>query len=74
MTAEELESWREFYIRWPFDDLHRFHRPAALVSVSMAGGDFNERLAVLQPPIHSPDETFTSVDRQVFGALGLNIG
>lgn len=41
-------SWRAFYRLFPFDDLHRFHRPAALVASSM-GGDLKSRLAWLQP-------------------------
>lgn len=36
MTQREFEAWREFYLVSPFDDRHRFHRPAALVA-SMNG-------------------------------------
>lgn len=32
LTLAEFERWRQFYLRWPFDDAHRFHRPAALVA------------------------------------------
>jgi hypothetical protein len=56
MPKAELVAWREFYTRWPFDDFHRFHRPAALISVSLGGGDFKERLDLLQPPIESPQD------------------
>lgn len=28
----ELQGWREFYRLYPFDDYHRFHRPAALIA------------------------------------------
>jgi len=51
MTEEEFQDWLDFYAMYPFDDLHRIHRPAALVSVSMAGGGdaFADRLEVLQP-------------------------
>jgi hypothetical protein len=45
MTPAELESWRVFYQHFPFDDFHRFHRPAALVSASMASGDINDVIA-----------------------------
>jgi hypothetical protein len=50
MTVDEFRQWCEFYRDYPFDDFHRFHRPAALVSVSMAGGDIDKKLDWLQPP------------------------
>lgn len=38
MTHKEFESWKEFYALRPFDDLHRYHRPAAVVAHSFGGG------------------------------------
>lgn len=38
MTRKEFESWKEFYALRPFDDLHRYHRPAAVVAHSFGGG------------------------------------
>lgn len=32
MPALEFEAWRQFYRDHPFDDLHRYHRPAALIA------------------------------------------
>ena len=49
MTQAEFQRWIEFYRAHPFDDLHRYHRPAALISTSMAGGDIQERLQWLAP-------------------------
>lgn len=49
MTQKEFDRWMQFYRDQPFDDLHRYHRPAALISVSMGGGDVKERLEWLQP-------------------------
>ena len=49
MSQAEYQRWIEFYKQYPFDDLHRYHRPAALISTSMAGGDIKERLEWLQP-------------------------
>ena len=49
MSQAEYQRWFEFYKQYPFDDLHRYHRPAALISTSMAGGDIKERLEWLQP-------------------------
>lgn len=49
MTQKEFQQWMQFYRNHPFDDLHRYHRPAALVSISMGGGDIKERLEWLAP-------------------------
>jgi hypothetical protein len=49
MPPQEIDEWRAFYVRWPFDDLHRYHRPAALVAACL-GGDFQQHLDLLQPP------------------------
>jgi hypothetical protein len=37
MTEDEWLRWIEFYKLQPFDDYHRFARPAALVAHSMSG-------------------------------------
>ena len=50
MTQSEYLSWLEFYRSQPFDDFHRYHRPAALVAHSMSGGDMEQKLNWLQPP------------------------
>ena len=47
MSVPEFVRWMQYYKRNPFDDLHRYHRPAALISVSMGGGDFVERMDFL---------------------------
>ena len=51
MTEDEFQDWLDFFQMYPFDDRHRHHRPAALVSASMAGGGeaFADRLEILQP-------------------------
>lgn len=70
MSHAEYVSWIEFYRRWPFDDYHRFHRPAALVAHSLGGGgedDMRKRLEWLQPP---DDDGMTSADRDLFRAAG----
>jgi len=38
MTPDEFEFWIAFYRAHPFDDYHRFHRPAALVAYSSRSG------------------------------------
>lgn len=49
MDQPEFLQWIEFYKLFPFDDFHRFHRPAALVASAIGGGEIRERLAWLQP-------------------------
>lgn len=69
MTQNEFAAWREFFNDSPFDDLHRYHRPAALVATSLGGGDFDRVLDFLAPP---PDDGFTDADRDLFRAAGLS--
>lgn len=54
MSHNEAQAWRAFYRAHPFDDLHRFHRPAALVA-SAFGGKVQERLDWLAPANGMPD-------------------
>lgn len=58
----------QFYRLFPFDDYHRFYRPAALIS-SALGGDMKGRLEWLQPdPIEAG---WSSADLNTFAALGV---
>lgn len=68
MTQAEFFDWVEFYQSEPFDDFHRFHRPAALIATSMSGGDIAPLLDWLQPP---PDDGYTSADHDLFKAAGI---
>jgi hypothetical protein len=61
-------SWIEFYRLYPFDDLHRYHRPAALVSGSM-GGKIDKALDWLQPEPAIGD--FSDADMTVLKAFGI---
>lgn len=68
MTQAELLSWVAFYRLFPFDDLHRFHRPAALVGASM-GGDVKQKLEWLAPePV--PDG-YSQAELNSFKAFGI---
>lgn len=78
MPADEFEAWREFYVLYPFDDLHRFHRPAALVSASMVSGDtaqaFRERVKFLQPDPPPPEVLsgrYSEADLRTMRAFGV---
>lgn len=70
MTQVEYMAWVDFYQRWPFCDLHRFHRPAALVAHSMGGGDLQKRLDWLAPPAGGEH---TDADRDLFRAGGASM-
>lgn len=68
MTADEFASWVEFFALYPFDDYHRHHRPAALVSASLGGGSnaIADRLEFLQP---DPELAgMSDVDRSILKA------
>ena len=69
MSTAEFAAWAEFYRRHPFCDLHRYHRPAALVSVSLAGGDIADRLDWLAP--QPPPPGMTAADLRTLRAFGL---
>lgn len=72
MTAQEFRSWVAFYELYPFDDFHRFHRPAAMVASSLGGGDIEKRLEWLQPtPAAVGDENLSAADIATLRAFGL---
>jgi len=71
MTRREFESWAEFYRLFPFDDRHRFHRPAALIALRAGGGD-GEKLRSLLGWL-SPDpigDEYSEADLNTFRAFG----
>ena len=62
MTQPEFLAWVEFYKLYPFDDFHRFYRPAALVAGSFGGGDMQQRLEWLQPDPAAADLTLADMN------------
>jgi hypothetical protein len=58
ISHKEFVAWIEFYRLYPFDDRHRFHRPAAMVAHAMGGADVSAILEYLQP---SPDPMLMGV-------------
>lgn len=70
MTRCEFRAWVAFYRAYPFDDLHRYHRPAALVAQKMAGGDIEAYLDWLQPPEWQKD--LSGADVATIRALGIS--
>lgn len=69
MTQPEFLAWLEFYRLFPFDDRHRYHRPAALISTALGGGDLQARLDWLEPEPVPPG--FSDADMNIFRAFGV---
>lgn len=75
MDQAELLEWVEFYKLFPFDDLHRFHRPAALVAT--AGAAPKDRMKAVAASVDwlQPEPTLTglsSVDVDMMRLMGFN--
>lgn len=77
MSRQEFLDWREYHRLFPFDDLHRYHRPAALISQAASGGgtteQLHQRLAWLspEPATEIAEGTYTSADLATLTALGV---
>ena len=71
MPQAEFLGWIEFYKANPFDDFHRFHRPAALIARSVAGGEIQPLLDWLQPdPRNTGMDTADMNTLRAFGYKG----
>lgn len=62
MTRGEFLAWAEFYKLYPFDDLHRYHRPAAMTAAAMGGATVAERLDWLQPEPKAFDYSMADIN------------
>lgn len=69
MSEVEFRSWVEFYKLSPFDDLHRFHRPAALIARSFSGGEISDLIEWLHPRPQSKE--WNQSDINTFKAFGI---
>ncbi len=47
MSYLEFLRWQQFYLEQPFDDIHLYLRPAALIACSMSGADFSDTMDIL---------------------------
>lgn len=71
ISPREFLIWLEFYRHFPFDDMHRFHRPAAAVAQA-AGGKASEVLAWLAPPpeaVPHPESRYSPADLKTMNTL-----
>lgn len=74
ISGEEFAAWVEFYTEHPFDDRHRFYRPAALIASRMAGG-FESAMNLLEPPpADRVPDGMTSADAATMRAFGFKPG
>ena len=75
MTLPEFLAWREFFRLYPFDDLHRYHRPAALVAGLLTGGNDPLNMRVTSHLDWLQDEPppigYSEVDMSIFRAFGV---
>ncbi len=51
MSQREFERWKHFYERFPFDDVHRYQRPAALIAKTMTKTEMPQLLDWLGRPL-----------------------
>ena len=70
ITQPEFLEWVEFYKLHPFDDLARFHRPAALVAHSMGGADVDALLGWLSNEKPAATSDLSDADLATMKALG----
>lgn len=76
ISPAAFQRWVAYFTLYPFDDYHRYHRPAALISVSLGGGELQDRLDWLHPqsdpqPQAAPGTGHTSADLDLFRAAGI---
>jgi len=73
MPYSEYENWRKFYLIHPFDDFHRYYRPAALLAslhATQQNTALKAALDFLQPnPLAAH---LNETDRRTLTAFGLN--
>lgn len=78
MSRSEAEDWLNFYRVSPFDDRHRYHRPAALAWSAGRSGDAQDNLQQaldwLDPgeaKAEAEATGFSQADLNTFKALGM---
>lgn len=69
ISPAAFQRWIEHFRHEPFDDLHRFYRPAALIAASFGGGAVSELQEWLQPDVASAE--LSEVDIALLKALNV---
>ena len=71
MSQREFASWIEFFKLYPFDDVHRYHRPA----VAMVGAFGGKKAADAAMDWLAPDPVppdLSPVDAEIMRAFGVS--
>lgn len=68
MSQKEFNLWIEFFRLYPFDDFHRYYRPAAFIGAAM-GADPVKALDWLQPD--AAVDGYSLADINTFKAFGI---
>lgn len=69
MSEPEYRRWQRFYLQQPFDDVHRYYRPAALQAAAFGGGNIGKMMDFLIDKAEKPPEA--DADLSVFAAFGV---
>ena len=69
MSPTEIKVWRDFYRLYPFDDYHRYHRPAARIAAAWSG-DYQQIIDFLSPPAYG--DQYSDADIATMRALGFD--
>lgn len=68
MSEMEFRRWAQYYRQHPYDDMHRYHRPAAWVAASH-NGKLEAALEWMAPEL--PSELFSSADLRTMKVFGI---
>lgn len=79
MSRAEFCDWFDRYDRQPFDDRHRYHRPAAWLAMAMNGTEPRDSLQWLTDgtlPVQTvpqgvPEGPWSQADLATFAAFGM---
>lgn len=71
MSDVEWQQWRWYYNRHPFDDAHRYHRPALARTMIHGGLTVQETLDWLDDGVPAAPMTPEEADANTLRAFGL---
>lgn len=71
MSASEFAAWKAFFVMYPFDDAHRYHRPAAAMAASF-GGKYESVIEFLSPEPTPPG--MSAADAQTLRSMMKLVG
>lgn len=74
MVPSEFDGWIDYFDRHPFDDLHRYHRPALADTLIRGGLPFDKVLDWMKDgePMAPREMTPEEADAQTLRTFGLS--